>query len=275
MGSGILTWGGEFIPPASPPDRDFLPDYIVTVIVPFFLAILLSLILAYVMCCRREGVYVCFRPDQKTSLQNWFMSLSGYRLTNALIIFISLQSETWRHHPRVRMARFAFLFTHSDSCHGKSESTLPWRRLIREKAGVMSSLLPVHHALSVHFNRNTCTWIHMHDHCLHDTHCLICQSCGGKSLRYESRASVSVPVKPQNKNQISGNWFLMANGCWFLIRNEEHQTNPQTLMGYNRGWVFSFHSSSVQLLRVCAHDSLRSLFLAAWRGTGPSGVLLT
>lgn len=56
MGSGILAWGGEFIPPASTPDRDFLPDYIVTVIVPFFLAILLSLILTYVMCCRREGV---------------------------------------------------------------------------------------------------------------------------------------------------------------------------------------------------------------------------
>ncbi|KAI5617646.1 alpha-sarcoglycan, partial [Silurus asotus] len=56
VGSGVLTWGGEFIPPASPPERDFIPDYIVTVIVPFILAILLCLILAYVMCCRREGV---------------------------------------------------------------------------------------------------------------------------------------------------------------------------------------------------------------------------
>ncbi|KAK3560106.1 hypothetical protein QTP86_033889 [Hemibagrus guttatus] len=56
MGSGILDTGGEFMPPDSLSDRDFAPDYIVTVIVPFILAILLCLILAYVMCCRREGV---------------------------------------------------------------------------------------------------------------------------------------------------------------------------------------------------------------------------
>ncbi|XP_053495107.1 alpha-sarcoglycan isoform X2 [Ictalurus furcatus] len=56
VGSGILAWGGEFMPPDSPPERDFIPDYIVTIIVPFALAILLCLILAYVMCCRREGV---------------------------------------------------------------------------------------------------------------------------------------------------------------------------------------------------------------------------
>ncbi|TSK14495.1 Epsilon-sarcoglycan [Bagarius yarrelli] len=56
VGSGILVWGGEFIPPVSPPERDFIPDYIITVIVPFVLAVLLCLILSYVMCCRREGV---------------------------------------------------------------------------------------------------------------------------------------------------------------------------------------------------------------------------
>ncbi|XP_062859479.1 alpha-sarcoglycan [Trichomycterus rosablanca] len=56
MGSGILEWGGEFNPPDSPPEREFLPDYIVTVIVPFALALLLCLLLAYVMCCRREGL---------------------------------------------------------------------------------------------------------------------------------------------------------------------------------------------------------------------------
>ncbi|KAL6474998.1 hypothetical protein MHYP_G00160380 [Metynnis hypsauchen] len=56
VGSGILAWGGEFNPPDSPPERDFIPDYIITVIIPFALALILCLILAYVMCCRREGV---------------------------------------------------------------------------------------------------------------------------------------------------------------------------------------------------------------------------
>lgn len=60
VGSGVLAWGGEFSPPESPADRDFLPDYIVTVVVPFALALILCLILAYIMCCRREGVYVRF-----------------------------------------------------------------------------------------------------------------------------------------------------------------------------------------------------------------------
>ncbi|XP_051958103.1 alpha-sarcoglycan [Xyrauchen texanus] len=56
VGSEILEWGGEFNPPESPPERDFFPDYIVTVIIPFALALILCLLLAYVMCCRREGV---------------------------------------------------------------------------------------------------------------------------------------------------------------------------------------------------------------------------
>ena len=57
MGPGILEAGGEFDPPESPPSRDFFPDYIVTVIVPLILAIILCVLLAYVMFCRREGVY--------------------------------------------------------------------------------------------------------------------------------------------------------------------------------------------------------------------------
>lgn len=57
MGSGILEAGGDFDPPESPPSRDLFPDYIVTVIVPLILAIILCLLLAYVMFCRREGVY--------------------------------------------------------------------------------------------------------------------------------------------------------------------------------------------------------------------------
>ncbi|XP_056627686.1 alpha-sarcoglycan [Triplophysa dalaica] len=56
VGSGILEWGGEFNPPDSPPERDFFPDYIITIIIPFIIAVILCLILAYVMCCRREGV---------------------------------------------------------------------------------------------------------------------------------------------------------------------------------------------------------------------------
>ncbi|KAM4623587.1 alpha-sarcoglycan [Polymixia lowei] len=56
MGPGILENMGDFDPPESPPSRDFFLDYIVTVIVPLALAIILSLLLAYIMCCRREGV---------------------------------------------------------------------------------------------------------------------------------------------------------------------------------------------------------------------------
>uniref|UniRef100_A0AAY4C4G1 Sarcoglycan, alpha n=1 Tax=Denticeps clupeoides TaxID=299321 RepID=A0AAY4C4G1_9TELE len=56
MGSGILEAGQDYNPPESPPPRDYFPDYIATVIIPFVLAILLCLILAYIMCCRREGV---------------------------------------------------------------------------------------------------------------------------------------------------------------------------------------------------------------------------
>ncbi|XP_076121813.1 alpha-sarcoglycan [Alosa pseudoharengus] len=56
MGSGILETGGEFDPPESPPPRDFFPDYVATVIFPFVLALILFLLLAYIMCCRREGL---------------------------------------------------------------------------------------------------------------------------------------------------------------------------------------------------------------------------
>nr|XP_015217641.1 PREDICTED: alpha-sarcoglycan [Lepisosteus oculatus] len=55
-GSGILDDGGFYDPPESPEGRDYFLDYIGTVIVPFVLAIVLCLVLAYVMCCRREGV---------------------------------------------------------------------------------------------------------------------------------------------------------------------------------------------------------------------------
>ncbi|TRY88634.1 hypothetical protein DNTS_028845 [Danionella cerebrum] len=56
VGSGVLAWGGNFTPPESPPERDFFPEYIGIVIVPLVLVLLLCVVLAYVMCCRREGV---------------------------------------------------------------------------------------------------------------------------------------------------------------------------------------------------------------------------
>ncbi|XP_004556769.1 alpha-sarcoglycan [Maylandia zebra] len=56
MGSGILEAGEDFKPLESPPNRDYFPDYIVTVIVPLILAIILFLLLAYIMFGRREGI---------------------------------------------------------------------------------------------------------------------------------------------------------------------------------------------------------------------------
>ncbi|XP_012693144.1 alpha-sarcoglycan [Clupea harengus] len=56
MGPGILEPAGEFDPPEDVSPRDFFPDYIVTVIFPFALALILLLLLSYVMCCRREGL---------------------------------------------------------------------------------------------------------------------------------------------------------------------------------------------------------------------------
>lgn len=62
MGSGILESGGVYDPPAYPLPRDFFPDYIVTVVAPLLLAVILFLLLTYIMCCRREGVYVFAVP---------------------------------------------------------------------------------------------------------------------------------------------------------------------------------------------------------------------
>ncbi|XP_064177789.1 alpha-sarcoglycan [Anguilla rostrata] len=62
-GSGVMDAGGFYDPPESPPSREFLADYLVTVMVPLALAVILCLILTYVMCCRREGVE---KRDAKT-----------------------------------------------------------------------------------------------------------------------------------------------------------------------------------------------------------------
>ncbi|XP_078280647.1 epsilon-sarcoglycan-like [Rhinoraja longicauda] len=64
-GDGVLTHSGEYDPP---PDfleaRDYYMDYVVTITVPLAIGLFLSLILAYIMCCRREGVE---KRDGKTS----------------------------------------------------------------------------------------------------------------------------------------------------------------------------------------------------------------
>ncbi|XP_056656925.1 epsilon-sarcoglycan isoform X5 [Monodelphis domestica] len=56
-GEGILPDGGEYRPPpASLKSRDYYSDFLVTLAVPSAVALVLFLVLAYVMCCRREGV---------------------------------------------------------------------------------------------------------------------------------------------------------------------------------------------------------------------------
>ncbi|XP_019059967.1 epsilon-sarcoglycan isoform X7 [Fukomys damarensis] len=56
-GEGILPDGGEYRPPSdSLKSRDYYTDFLVTLAVPSAVALVLFLILAYIMCCRREGV---------------------------------------------------------------------------------------------------------------------------------------------------------------------------------------------------------------------------
>ncbi|XP_041029193.1 alpha-sarcoglycan-like [Carcharodon carcharias] len=64
-GDGVLTDGGEFNPPSdSLEDRDYYLDYVVTITVPLAIGLILCLILAYIMCCRREGLE---KRDLRTS----------------------------------------------------------------------------------------------------------------------------------------------------------------------------------------------------------------
>lgn len=58
-GEGILPDGGEYKPPSdSLKSRDYYTDFLITLAVPSAVALVLFLILAYIMCCRREGVWV-------------------------------------------------------------------------------------------------------------------------------------------------------------------------------------------------------------------------
>lgn len=91
MGSGILEPGDDYNPIESPPSRDYFPDYIVTVIVPLILAIILCLLLAYIMCGRREGVYVSG------------LTLKNKMFDNVIVIF---QTDSITPHSHIK--QFAF-----------------------------------------------------------------------------------------------------------------------------------------------------------------------
>ncbi|XP_016849822.1 epsilon-sarcoglycan isoform X3 [Anolis carolinensis] len=54
---GILPDIGEYKPPSeSLKSRDYYSDFLITLAIPSAIALVLFLILAYIMCCRREGV---------------------------------------------------------------------------------------------------------------------------------------------------------------------------------------------------------------------------
>ncbi|XP_029444764.1 epsilon-sarcoglycan isoform X2 [Rhinatrema bivittatum] len=54
---GILPDGGEYKPPSDAvKTRDYYSDFLITLAVPSAVALVLFVILAYIMCCRREGI---------------------------------------------------------------------------------------------------------------------------------------------------------------------------------------------------------------------------
>lgn len=58
-GEGILPDAGEYKPPAETlKARDYRTDFLITLAVPSAVAMVLFAILAYIMCCRREGMWV-------------------------------------------------------------------------------------------------------------------------------------------------------------------------------------------------------------------------
>ncbi|XP_073438163.1 epsilon-sarcoglycan isoform X2 [Dendrobates tinctorius] len=56
-GEGILPDAGEYRPPSETlKGRDYYSDFLITLAVPSAVALVLFAILAYIMCCRREGI---------------------------------------------------------------------------------------------------------------------------------------------------------------------------------------------------------------------------
>lgn len=53
----VLEFDGDFNPPPENLEEiNYLPDYLLTLLLPTLIALLLCLLLSYIMCCRREGV---------------------------------------------------------------------------------------------------------------------------------------------------------------------------------------------------------------------------
>ncbi|XP_038241582.1 alpha-sarcoglycan [Dermochelys coriacea] len=63
-GDGVLEEGSEYNPPTDSPEKAFLSNYLLTILLPLLVALLLCPLLAYIMYCRREGVH---KRDMKTS----------------------------------------------------------------------------------------------------------------------------------------------------------------------------------------------------------------
>ncbi|XP_072270795.1 alpha-sarcoglycan-like [Pyxicephalus adspersus] len=60
-----LEFDGKFYPPPDTLEEiNYLPDYLLTILLPALIALLLCLLLSYIMCCRREGVE---KRDSNTS----------------------------------------------------------------------------------------------------------------------------------------------------------------------------------------------------------------
>ncbi|KAM4027434.1 epsilon-sarcoglycan isoform 4-T4 [Anomaloglossus baeobatrachus] len=58
-GEGILADAGEYRPPSETlKARDYYADFLITLAVPSAVAVVLFAILAYIMCCRREGIAI-------------------------------------------------------------------------------------------------------------------------------------------------------------------------------------------------------------------------
>ncbi|XP_053556069.1 alpha-sarcoglycan isoform X2 [Bombina bombina] len=65
VGAYELEGGGEFMPPSdSLEERNYIADYLLTLLLPTLIALLLCAVLSYIMCCRREGVE---KRDAETS----------------------------------------------------------------------------------------------------------------------------------------------------------------------------------------------------------------
>ncbi|XP_078080032.1 alpha-sarcoglycan isoform X2 [Mustelus asterias] len=97
-GDGVLTDGGEYDPPSnSLENRDYFLDYVVTITVPLAIGLILCLILAYIMCCRREGfiqlVHHHSIQDNTNELRDLAKGREGLRPLSTLPMFNARTGE--------------------------------------------------------------------------------------------------------------------------------------------------------------------------------------